>query len=64
MLKWKLNPLSELKKAGYTQRDLQTNGSTLQALRRLQTNISLETIDKICILLDCQPGDLLEYFHD
>ena len=32
-------------------------------LARLSTNqyVSLEIIDKICDVLDCQPGDIIEY---
>lgn len=32
-------------------------------MARLNTNeyVSLEVIDKLCMALDCQPGDLLEY---
>lgn len=26
--------------------------------------IKLETLNKICQILDCQPGDLLEYLED
>ncbi len=26
--------------------------------------IKLETLNKICHVLDCQPGDLLEYLED
>lgn len=41
------------KKAGFS-------GSTMA---RLNTNkyVSLEVIDKICAVLNCQPGELLEY---
>lgn len=28
------------------------------------TRIDVETIDKLCRALDCQPGDLLEYAPD
>jgi len=32
-------------------------------LARLSSNeyVSLEVIDKICKVLDCQPGDIVEY---
>jgi len=35
-------------------------------LARLNTNqyVSLEVIDKMCEVLNCQPGDLLEYVPD
>jgi DNA-binding Xre family transcriptional regulator len=35
-------------------------------IARLSTNkyVSLEIIDKLCLALNCQPGDLLEYIPD
>lgn len=27
-------------------------------------NITIETLDRLCAALDCQPGDLLEYIPD
>ena len=63
MLDWKQQPLKLLKAAGYNQKDL-FNGSTLWKLRHCQTDISLATLEKICELLNCQPGDLLEYIPD
>ena len=35
-----------------------------ETLRRIQRNdghISTQTIEKLCELLDCQPGDIIEY---
>ena len=26
--------------------------------------VRFETLEKICAVLDCQPGDILEYRHD
>ena len=43
-------------------------GITLANLSKLKTGkasaIRLETLNKICQVLDCQPGDLLEYTPD
>lgn len=65
MLRWKINILSALKSEGYNQtvirRDNILNQSTLSTLRNNQTNLSLNTLDKLCRLLDCQPSDLIEY---
>ncbi|RJE47318.1 MULTISPECIES: helix-turn-helix transcriptional regulator [unclassified Dehalobacter] len=35
-------------------------------IARLNTNkyVSLEVIDKLCAVLNCQPGDLIEYIAD
>lgn len=27
-------------------------------------NITMDTLDRLCAALDCQPGDLLEYIPD
>ena len=27
-------------------------------------NVTVETIGKLCEFLDCQPGDIMEYFYD
>ena len=68
MLQWKIEPLVELKTNGYNQRtliDQRICGSeTINALRRLQTNISLDTLGKICKLTGKQPGDLLEWVDE
>lgn len=37
--------------------------SALTALNK-GNNVTLETIDRLCRALDCQPGDLLEYKPD
>jgi putative transcriptional regulator len=43
-------------------------GITPQNLSILKTGkaraIRFETLDAICQVLDCQPGDILEYLHD
>ena len=37
---------------------------TLKKIKNEDTNISLETINRICIILDMQPKDLIEYVED
>jgi DNA-binding Xre family transcriptional regulator len=34
---------------------------TMQKLRRFDTSISLDTLGKLCRLLDLQPADIIEY---
>lgn len=38
-------------------------GISWGTMARLNTNqyVSLEVIDKLCVALDCQPGDLIEF---
>lgn len=38
--------------------------ATLYGLKNGTKGIDAKTIDKLCKLLDCQPGDLLEYVPD
>lgn len=63
-LKYKIDILSALKSAGYTtyrlQKDNLLSQSTIQKLRDKEP-ISWANIEKICKLLNFQPGDILEY---
>ena len=65
MLHYKVNILDGLKTAGYISYRLRQEKvlaeSTLQKIRSGSTDITLETIDVICEILQCQPGDLLEW---
>ena len=63
MIKFKTNILAALKAAGYNQTVLQGGvlpKSTIQALKD-GGNITLETLNKVCMLTGMQPGELLEY---
>ena len=68
MIEYKVNILEALKKAGYSSYRLRKEKvlgeGTLQQLRIGNTNISVETLDTICTLLQCQPGDLIEWVPD
>lgn len=63
-LKYKMDVLSALKKKGYNTNKIRTEGllsqSTLQKFRN-QLGVSWENIETLCRLLECQPGDILEY---
>lgn len=45
---------------------LQCQGIHPNTISKLQKNqrINTDTLDKLCQILDCQPGDLLEYVPD
>lgn len=66
-LKFKINVLDALKQDGYnTSRIRQENllsQSTLQKLRD-GGQLSWSNLETICRLLECQPGDILEYIPD
>jgi len=64
---YKLDILAALKEAGYNTNRLRKekllSEGVIQALRESKY-ISLQNVSKICELLNCQPGDLLEYIKE
>ena len=68
MLVYRFNVLEKLKERGITTYSLQKTykfpAGMVQKLRTGSTAISAATIDKLCSLLHCQPGDLLEFVPD
>ena len=66
-IRYKLDIMAELKKAGYTSTKIREEKligqSYLQQLRHGEL-VSWKTIDTICALLHCQPGDLVEYVEE
>lgn len=65
MLKYK-NALEQLKQNGYSSYYLSKNkimgNSKIQNIR--ENKVDTKTINQICSILDCQPGDILEYVPD
>ncbi len=63
-IRYKFDVMAALKERGYSStriRDEKLIGqSYLQQLRHGEL-VSWKTIDTLCALLECQPGDLLEY---
>ena len=63
-LVYKIDILQALKDKGYStyklRQDKLLSESTLQKLRT-NKGISWENIETLCMLLDCQPADLIEY---
>ena len=66
-IRYKIDILAELKKRGYTSTKIREEKligqSYLQQLRHGEL-VSWKTLDTICSLLDCQPGDLIEYVRE
>lgn len=66
-IRYKVDVLAELKKKGYTSTKIREEKligqSYLQQLRHGEL-VSWKTLDTICSLLACQPGDLIEYVGD
>ncbi len=63
-IKYRFDVLEALKAKGYTTYKLRTekllSESTIQKLRNGEV-VAVSNTDTICNLLNCQPGDLLEY---
>ena len=63
-IRYKVDVLAELKKKGYSSTRIREEKligqSYLQQLRRGEL-VSWKTLDTICALLECQPGDLIEF---
>lgn len=66
-IRYKVDVLSKLKAAGYSSARIRADKligqATLQQLRHGELT-SWKTIDIICALLHCQPGDILEYTEE
>lgn len=65
---YKTNILDELKKSGYSSYRLRNekllSESTMSKLRNNNSTLTLENLSTICSLLNCQPGDIIEYIPD
>lgn len=63
-LRYKIDILNALKEKGYNTNKIRTESllsqSTLQKFRNNQ-GVSWENLETLCKLLECQPGDLIEY---
>lgn len=63
-IQYKIDVLTALKGAGYSsyrlRKDKILSERTIQSIRN-GTMVSYETLARICGMLNCQPGDILEY---
>ena len=66
-LKYRVDLLEQLKEKGITTYSLRKDNilsqSTIQKLREGK-GVSWDNLERLCSLLDCQPGDLIEYVKD
>lgn len=63
-IRFKFNVMEALKEAGYSSTRLRNEklmGESYMTQLRRGELVSWATIDTICRLLNCQPGDILEY---
>ncbi len=65
-LRYKIDVLNALKEKGYNTNKIRTEGllsqSTLQKFRQ-QQGVSWENLETLCKLLECQPGDIIQYIE-
>lgn len=63
-LQYKIAVLKELKERGYNTNRLRKekllSESTIQKFRE-NKSVSWENLETLCTLLNCQPGDIIEY---
>ena len=66
-IQYKVDVIAALKEAGYNttriRKEKIMGEAMLQKIRNNQM-VSWATLETICSLLDCQPGDLLEYVKE
>ena len=63
MIRYKMDVTKELSKRGFTANVIRKNRwiseATMTKIRRGE-NINTSTLNVLCVLLKCQPGDILE----
>lgn len=67
MLHYKIDILDALKKSGFTTYKIRKDKIIGEAqMQKIRTGeiASKETLNTLCKLLNCQPGDILEYIPD
>lgn len=67
MIVYKINVIEAMKEAGYNttriRRERIIGENSLQAIREGRL-INLNTLDRICKILDMQPGNIIKYVED
>lgn len=65
MIKYKINVADALERKGFNLYKAKTtkilSQNTLKKIKQEDTSISLESLNRICLLLDMQPKDLIEF---
>ena len=67
MIKYKIDVLQSLKQSGYSTYRIRKEKTFLYVyLLQMRTDrlLTQEALNKVCAILNCQPGDLLEYVPD
>ena len=65
MIKYKINIISELKKAGVNTTTARNTGvfaqATMKKFKDNDTSISLDNLNRLCCILEMQPRDIIKY---
>ena len=68
MIKYKIDILTTLKNKGYSTYKLRKNKilgeATIQKYRNNECIDAITNLNLLCELLECQPGDIIEYVPD
>lgn len=68
LIKFKINIADALERRGFNSYQAKKtkilSQDTLKKIKNEDANISLESLNRICMLLDMQPKDLIEYVED
>ena len=67
MIKYKINIMDSLKNKGYTSYKLRKDkifGEATMTKFRNKEYINFDNLNILCRLLDCQPGEIIEYTPD
>lgn len=67
MIKYKIDIMESLKNKGYTSYKLRQDkifGEATMTKFRRKEYINFDNLNLLCELLECQPGDIIEYTKD
>lgn len=67
MIKYKINIMDALKNKGYTSYKLRKDkifGEATMTKFRNKEHINFDNLNILCRLLNCQPGEIIEYVSD
>lgn len=68
MLKYRFNVGEALERAGLNMYKAKTTNvlsqNTLKKIKNEDTSISLDSLNKVCTILDMQPKDIIKYVED
>lgn len=67
MIKYKIDLIQSLKESGYSTYKIRKEKTfTESQLQQMRTHrlLTQDALNKLCSILNCQPGDILEYIPD